>query len=99
MPVPSQLSTALESTRQHWHNFSSKLNTMIEEKAAGAGVEPKAALYAILVFLTTLYFVQKLVRCVQMKRTQQRARPITPTNLEKRGSGFKAPEREFGGTV
>ena len=69
---------------------------MAEEKAAAAGVEQKAGLYAILVILTTLYLVQKLVLCVQVKRTQ-RARPSTPTNLEKRGSGFKAPEREFGG--
>lgn len=96
MPVSSQLSTALESTRQHCHNLFGKLNTMFEEKAEAAGVKPKAGLYAILVFLTTLYLVQKLIYCVQVKRTQ-RARPSTPTNLEKRGSGFKAPERKFGG--
>ena len=91
MPVPSQPTAMLETARQHCDAALSSLRTYLE----AANVEPKAALYAVLVFLTSVYLVQKLVRYVQGKRSQKGARPVTPTNLEKRP--FKAQEREFGG--
>ncbi|CAA9957383.1 DUF3445 domain containing protein [Pyrenophora teres f. maculata] len=89
--LSSHATTLSRSVRQSCHVALSNVGALLEE----TDVEPKAALYAVVVVLTTLYLVQKLVwHLTQRNEAAGGARPATPTNLEKRP--FKAPEREFG---
>ncbi|KAF1832426.1 hypothetical protein BDW02DRAFT_554848 [Decorospora gaudefroyi] len=76
------------TAQHHCTKAHSKLNTTLKN----TGIQPKAALYAFLLFITFIWLIITITR--YLRAHKQNSRPNTP-NLEKR-SAFKAPERPLG---
>jgi hypothetical protein len=77
------------------HNHYTKTLAHLTTIFAHANIQPKAALYASLLFLTCVWLLFTTTR--HLRRRRSNSQPSTP-NLEKR-SPFKVPERAFGGKI
>ncbi|KAI4671459.1 uncharacterized protein J4E88_009124 [Alternaria novae-zelandiae] len=75
--------------QQHCTNAQTRLNNVLKQ----TDIQPKAALYSLLLFAAFTYFTIAATNLIRARR-QNNPRPSTP-NLEKRGP-FKTPDRPPG---
>jgi len=75
--------------QQHCTNAQTRLNNILKQ----TDIQPKAALYSLLLFAAFTYFIVAVTNLIRARR-QNNPRPSTP-NLEKR-SPFKTPDRPPG---
>ncbi|KAI4678669.1 uncharacterized protein J4E84_008487 [Alternaria hordeiaustralica] len=75
--------------QQHCTNAQTRLNNILKQ----TDIQPKAALYSLLLFAAFTYFTIAVTNLIRARR-QNNPRPSTP-NLEKRGP-FKTPDRPPG---
>ncbi|KAI4942334.1 hypothetical protein J4E86_010136 [Alternaria arbusti] len=75
--------------QQHCTNAQTRLNNVLKQ----TDIQPKAALYSLLLFAAFTYFTIAVTNLIRARRLTS-SRPSTP-NLEKR-SPFKAPDRPPG---
>lgn len=86
----------LDRTVRH-HCSNAKVNlTVLNKSVQDSNIEPKAILYAALLFGVCVWLAVTFTRHIRQRRRQALTPPSTP-NLEKR-SPFKAPDRPPGGT-
>jgi hypothetical protein len=89
-----------QAVHHHCHNLQTQYGKVQGNLSTGLrnnDVHPKAALYAVLVVVTTIWLAIATGRRLRARIRKRDTPPSTP-NLEKR-SPFKAPDRPPGGNT